>query len=79
LIRPWSAFDPWIIGEDAEFRRSHHALTPLRDVIFPRREAVLVNGELGDWSPITVHLDGEISVRSRLSSSQGRDVRRVSG
>jgi type I restriction enzyme S subunit len=43
----------------------------LRDVVCPRRETVIVNGELGDWSPITVHLDGEISVRARLAPYKG--------
>ncbi len=55
----------------------NHALMPLRKVVCPRREAVVVNGEFGDWLPITVHLDGEISV-SRLIGTlqQGRCSRR---
>ena len=32
---------------------------------------MIVNGELGDWSPITVHLDGEISVRKRSAPYKG--------
>ncbi len=43
----------------------------MRDVVCPRREAVILNGELGDWSPITVHLDGEISLRDRSKPYQG--------
>jgi type I restriction enzyme S subunit len=71
LIRQWRAFEPWIANEDAEFRHSHHALMPLRKVVCPRREAVVVNGEFGDWLPITVHLDGEISVRARSAPYKG--------
>ena len=31
----------------------------------PRREAVTVTDTFGDWTPITVHLNGEISARQR--------------
>ncbi len=37
----------------------------------PRREIVSVSGTFGEWSPITVHLDGEISVRDRSASYKG--------
>lgn len=37
----------------------------------PRRESVSINGSFGDWSPITVHLDGEISVRDRSVPYKG--------
>ena len=38
----------------------------------PRREVVDVNGAgFGDWLPITVHLDGEISVRERSAPYKG--------
>jgi type I restriction enzyme S subunit len=46
-------------------------LTALRDVVTPRRETVTVTGNFGDWSPITVHLDGEISVRDRSIPYKG--------
>ncbi|HEY3911802.1 MAG TPA: hypothetical protein VGM07_18225 [Stellaceae bacterium] len=72
MIRQWRAFEPWIADDDAEFRASHHALTPLRDVVVARREAVSINGSgFGDWFPITVHLDGEISIRARSTPYQG--------
>jgi type I restriction enzyme S subunit len=72
LIRQWRAFEPWIASEEAEFRASHHVLTQLRDVVVPRREIVSVNGSgLADWLPITVHLDGEISVRARSAPYKG--------
>jgi len=71
VIRQWRALEPWIGSEDAVHRHSHHALTALRDVMKPRREAVVVNGTFGDWAPITVHLDGEISVRDRSAPYKG--------
>lgn len=37
----------------------------------PRHERVVVNGTFGDWTPITVHLDGEISVRDRSAPYKG--------
>jgi type I restriction enzyme, S subunit len=36
-----------------------------------RREVVVVNGTFGDWSPITIHLDGKISVRDRAKPYKG--------
>lgn len=71
MIRQWRDLEPWIASEDVEQRQSHHPLTPLRDIISPRREAVAVNGVFGDWSPITVHLDGEISMRDRFMPYKG--------
>jgi type I restriction enzyme, S subunit len=71
LIRQWGALEPWIATDNAEHRHSDHTLTALRDVVVPRRESVSVNGSFGDWSPITVHLDGEISVRDRLIPYKG--------
>jgi type I restriction enzyme S subunit len=37
----------------------------------PRRKAVVVKGAFGDWAPITVHLDGKISVRERANPYKG--------
>jgi type I restriction enzyme S subunit len=71
VIRQWRALEPWIGSDYAVHRHSHHALTALRDVITPRRETVSVNGTFGEWSPITVHLDGEISVRERTAPYKG--------
>lgn len=71
MIRQWRALEPWIGSDDAVHRHSHHTLTALRDVMTPRREAVTVSGSFGDWSPITVHLDGEISVRDRSAPYKG--------
>ena len=71
MIRQWRALEPWIGSDDAVHRHSHHALTALRDVMTPRRETVSVNGTFGDWSPITIHLDGEISVRDRSAPYKG--------
>lgn len=71
MIRQWRALEPWIAADDAKHRQSYHALTALRDVMTPRRETVSVNGTFGDWSPITIHLDGEISVRDRSAPYKG--------
>ncbi len=46
-------------------------MTPLRDLVSPRREAVTVTGTFGDWTPITVHLNGEISARERTVPYKG--------
>ena len=37
----------------------------------PRREAVTVTDTFGDWTPITVHLNGEISARERTALYKG--------
>ena len=37
----------------------------------PRREAVTVTDTFGDWTPITVHLNGEISARARTVPYKG--------
>ena len=36
-----------------------------------RREVVSVTGTFGDWTPITVHLNGEISARDRTAPFKG--------
>lgn len=36
-----------------------------------RREVVTVTGSFGDWTPITVHLTGEISARDRTAPFKG--------
>jgi type I restriction enzyme, S subunit len=36
-----------------------------------RREPIIVNGSFGEWLPITVHLDGKISVRDRSTPYKG--------
>ena len=72
MIRQWRAFEPWVTGEEAEFRASPYGWTHLRDVVVRRREVVPVNGSgLAGWLPITVHLDGEISVRARSAPYKG--------
>jgi type I restriction enzyme S subunit len=46
-------------------------LADLRDLVVPRHENVSLDGSFGDWSPITVHLDGQISVRDRPAPYKG--------
>ncbi len=71
MIRQWRAFEPWIVGEDAGYRCSRHPLAQLLDLVSPRRQIVRINGALGDWSPITVHVDGNISIRDRSTPYKG--------
>ena len=71
LIRRWRELEPWIVAEDTEHRRSRFPLTPLRELTIQRREAVRVKESLGDWTPITVHLTGEISARDRTRPYKG--------
>src|SRR5262249_4542093 len=65
------ALEPWITAEDIENRHSHYTLTALRDVMSQRREAVTLSKSFGDWTPITVHLTGEISARDRTVPYNG--------
>ena len=71
LIRRWRALEPWIVAEAVAARRSRFPFTPLRDVVRRRLEAVAVTDSFGDWTPITVHLNGEISARNRTSPYKG--------
>ena len=43
----------------------------LRDVVTRRRETVTVTDSFSDWTPITVHLNGEISARDRSAPYKG--------
>ena len=43
----------------------------LRDGVLQRREVVAVTDSFGNWTPITVHLTGEISARSRTTPYKG--------
>lgn len=60
-----------MISDDVEDQYSYFTLTPLRDIVSQRREAVIVTGSFGDWTPITVHLTGEISARDRMVPYKG--------
>ena len=71
LIRRWRALEPWIIAGAVEDRYSRFPPTALRELTTRRREAVTVEGEFGDWTPITVHLNGGISTRDRIRPYKG--------
>jgi type I restriction enzyme, S subunit len=43
----------------------------LRELITQRREVVVATDSFGDWTPITVHLTGEISARDRTAPYKG--------
>jgi type I restriction enzyme, S subunit len=44
---------------------------PLREVLTPRREPVLVAGDLGNWQPITVKFSGDVIPRERDKAFKG--------
>ena len=44
---------------------------PLREVVSRRHETVAVTNSFGDWTPITVHLTGEVSARNRQAPYKG--------
>ena len=44
---------------------------PLREVVSLRHETVVVTDSFGDWTPITVHLTGEVSARNRQAPYKG--------
>ena len=71
LIRQWGALEPWIVSQAVKGRRSCFPLTLLRDVVTRRREAVALSDSFRDWTPITVHLNGEISARDRTNPCKG--------
>ena len=71
LIRWWRALEPWNALEAAEAWYSTYPLISLRDGVLQRREAVTTADSFGDWTPITVHLNGEISVRARTAPYKG--------
>ena len=72
LIRRWRALESWIAAEAVESPHSRFPFTPLRDLVSPRREAVTPPSDtFGDWTPITVHLNGEISARERTVPYKG--------
>ena len=64
--------EPWIISEEVEHQHSLFPLTPLRELMILRREAVTLKESLEDWTPITVHFTGEISLRDRTQPYKGR-------
>lgn len=71
MIHQWRDLETWILTEDLSQQNSQFPLTPLREVIRQRREALTLNNSLEDWTPITVHLTGEISVRNRTEPYKG--------
>ena len=44
---------------------------PLREVVSRRHETVTATDSFSDWTPITVHLTGEVSARNRQSPYKG--------
>ena len=71
LIRQWRALEPWIAAEDVTHQLSHFPLTELRELVTQRRELLTLSDTFGDWTPITIHLTGEISARDRTEPYKG--------
>ena len=71
MIRQWRALETWVATEAVEGHHSHFPRMPLREVVSRRHETVAVTGSFGDWTPITVHLTGEVSARNRQAPYKG--------
>lgn len=63
--------EPWIAPDAGEARTSHHPTMTLRDMMSPRRESVDGAEGFAACSPITVHLNGAMSVRGREAAFKG--------
>lgn len=71
MIRRWREIERWIEDAAADSRTSGFPLSPLRDVVVERREAVQVDGSLGDWQAITIRFSGEVLRRERAEAFKG--------
>lgn len=71
MIRQWRALETWIAAEAVEDHYSHFSRIPLHEVVSQRNEAVTLSGSFDGWTPITVHLTGEVSVRNRQAPYKG--------
>ena len=71
MIRQWRALETWIAAEAVEDHYSRFPRVPLREVVSRRHETVAVTNSFGDWTPITVHLTGEVSARNRQAPYKG--------
>jgi hypothetical protein len=68
---PVEGSEPWIVTEAVSHQHSHFPLTPLREMLTQRREILTLGDSFEDWTPITVHLTGDISARNRTESYKG--------
>lgn len=71
MIRRWREVERWIENGASESRASKFPILPLRDVLDERREAVQVEGGLGDWQAITIRFSGEVLPRKRTEAFKG--------
>jgi len=71
VIRRWREVERWIENGASETRASKFPILPLRDVLDERREAVQVDGGLGDWQAITIKFSGEVLPRKRTEAFKG--------
>lgn len=71
MIRRWREVERWIENGASESRASKFPMSPLRDVLDERREAVQVDGGLDDWQAITIKFSGEVLPRKRTEAFKG--------
>ncbi len=71
MIRRWREIERWIENGASVGRTSHYPMLPLREVLTERREAVQVNGALGDWQAITIKFSGVVLPRERADAFKG--------
>ncbi len=67
----WSSLDRWSVVADHVDRASLHPKVALHDVLKQRREKITLDGDFGEWRPVTVHLDGQISARKGAKPYKG--------
>ena len=71
MIRRWRESERWIENGTSAGRASNYPMLPLREVLTERREAVQIDGALGDWQAITIKFSGEVLPRERAEAFKG--------
>lgn len=69
--RSWKNLDRWYEHAAPAKRNSYHPLVLLHEVLDERREAVQLDGALGDWQAITIKFSGEVLPRDRIEAFKG--------
>lgn len=69
-IQRWKDLDNWVPGGEAGMGFIH-PLVPLDDLLTPRTERLHIDGNLGEWVPITIHFDGSVVPRDRTTPFNG--------
>ena len=71
LVRRWRDLESWITAGDLIDWTSPFNKVALGDLLSQRSDKIDLAGSFGDAQPITVHLTGEVSVRSRVAPYKG--------